>query len=53
MQDNAGHLWCVCCNGLLEKHKSERQEETILDVPIQIFGIWCKNMKCGQSETQT
>ena len=47
MQANAGHLWRVCCNGLLEKQKSEHQK-AILEVPTQHFGIWCKNMKRGQ-----
>ena len=32
-----------------KKHKSEYQK-TILEVPTQIFGIWRKNMKCGQSD---
>ena len=34
----AGHLWCVHCNGILEKQKYERQKE-ILEVPTQLFGI--------------
>ena len=50
MQANAGHLWHIRCNGLLEKQKSECQK-AILEVPTQLFGIWCKNMKCGQSDS--
>ena len=49
MQANAGHLSSIRCNGLLEKHKSEHQK-AILEVPTQLFGIWCKNMKHGQSD---
>ena len=49
VQANVGHLWRVRCNGLLEKQKSERQK-TILEVPTQLFGIWRKNMKRGQSD---
>ena len=49
VQANAGHLWHVRCNGLLEKKKYERQK-AILEVPTQPFGIWCKNMKRGQSD---
>ena len=49
MQANAGHLRRVRSNGLLEKQKSERQK-TILEVPTQLFGIWCKNMKHGQTD---
>ena len=49
MQANVGHLLCVHCNELLEKQKFERQE-SILEVPTQLFGIWCKNMKRGQSD---
>ena len=49
VQANAGHLWCVCCNGPLEKHKSECQK-AILEVPTQLFRIWRKNMKHGQSD---
>ena len=39
----------VCCNGLLEKHKSEHQK-AVLEVPTHRFGIWKKNMKRGQSD---
>ena len=49
VQANVGHLWRVCCNGLLEKQKFECQK-TILEVPTQLFGIWRKNMKHGQSD---
>ena len=49
MQANAGHLWCICCNGLLEKQKYEPQK-AILEVPTQLFWISCKNMKRGQSD---
>ena len=44
MQANVGHLWCIRCNGILEKQKYERQK-AILEVPTQLFGIWRKNMK--------
>ena len=49
MQANVGHLWCIHCNGILEKQKYERQK-AILEVPSQLFGIWRKNMKHGQSD---
>ena len=49
MQANAGHICRIRCNGLLEKQKSERQK-AILEVPTQLFQIWCKNMKCGKSD---
>ena len=49
MQANGGHLRCVCCNGILKKQKSECQK-AILEVPTQLFGIWCKDMKVGQSD---
>ena len=32
-----------------KKKKSEHQK-AILEVPTQLFGIWCKNMKRGQSD---
>ena len=32
----------------MEKQKSELQK-SILEVPTQLFGIWHKNMKSGQS----
>ena len=46
---NASHLWCIHYNGLLGKHKYERQK-SILEVPTQLIGIRSKNMKCGQSD---
>ena len=49
VQAIAGNLRCICCNGLLEKQKSECQK-SILEAPTQLFGIWCKNMKRGQSD---
>ena len=49
VQANAGHLWQVRCNGLLEKQKYEHQK-AILEVPTHLFGIWRKNMKHGQSD---
>ena len=39
----------VRCNGIMEKQKYEPQKE-ILEVPTQLFGIWCKNMKREQSD---
>ena len=33
----------------MEKQKSERQK-AILEIPTQLFGIWCKNMKRGKSD---
>ena len=48
VQANAGHVWCVHCNGLLEKQKSECQKAK-LEIPTQCFGIWCKNMERGKS----
>ena len=50
VQANTGHLWHVRCNGIMEKQKSEPQKE-ILEVPTQLFGIWCRNMKFGQSDS--
>ena len=47
VQANTGHLWHVRCNGIMEKQKSEPQKQ-ILEVPTQLFGIWCKNMKHGK-----
>ena len=49
VQANAGHLWRIRCNWLLEKPKFERQK-VILEVPTQLFRIWNKNMKHGQSD---
>lgn len=47
VQGNVGHLWCVHCNGLLEKQESERQK-AILEVPTQLLRIALKNMKRRQ-----
>ena len=49
VQTNSGHLLRIHCNGLLEKNKYEWQKQ-ILEVPIQLFGIWCNNMKCIKSD---